>query len=105
MEYINIILIKLKKKIKKNNFLINLFIYNKFIYNQAQFDTLLKVFNFESKTKYTPPSKPTLYNPQQEIKVKLEDERKPIIEDQKRELIVPSNQGKENDFFSIYDED
>jgi hypothetical protein len=79
--------------------------YNKFIYNQAQFDTLLKVFNFESKTKYTPPPKPTLYNPQQEIKVKLEDERKPIIEDQKRELIVPSNQGKENDFFSIYDED
>jgi hypothetical protein len=79
--------------------------YNKFIYNQAQFDTLLKVFNFESKTKYTPPPKPTLYNPQQEIKVKLESERKPIIEDQKRELIVPSNQGKENDFFSIYDED
>jgi hypothetical protein len=79
--------------------------YNKFIYNQAQFDTLLKVFNFESKTKYTPPPKPTLYNPQQEIKVKLESERKPIIKDQKRELIVPSNQGKENDFFSIYDED
>lgn len=79
--------------------------YNKFIYNQSQFDTLLKVFNLESKTKYTPPPKPTLYNPQDQIKVKLESERKPIINDQKGDLIVPSNQNKETDFFSIYDED
>jgi hypothetical protein len=79
--------------------------YNKFIYNQSQFDTLLKTFNYESKTKYTPPSKPTLYNPQEEIKVKLEGERNSIAKKEERNLITPSNQGKQNDFFSIYDED
>ena len=79
--------------------------YNKFIYNQSQFDTLLKTFNYESKTKYVPPPKPKLYNPQEETKVKIEGERTPIVESPKRDLITPSNQGKENDFFSIYDED
>jgi hypothetical protein len=79
--------------------------YNKFIYNQSQFDTLLKTFNYESKTKYTPPPKPTLYNPQEEIKVKLEGERNSIAKKEERNLITPSNQGKQNDFFSIYDED
>lgn len=80
--------------------------YNKFIYNQSQFDTLLKVFNNESKTKYTPPAKPTLYNPQQEIKVTVEKNRKLAVEPKYQEPIVPITQTeKKNDFFSIYDED
>jgi hypothetical protein len=79
--------------------------YNKFIYNQAQFDVILKTFNYESNTKYTPPPKPTLYNPQEEIKVKVEPNRKqalPTINDQPPQPLV---QDKPNDFFSIYDED
>lgn len=79
--------------------------FNKFIYNQSQFDTLLRTFNYESKTKYTPPAKPNIYNPQEEIKVTVEHNRKQMIEEDLDEPMNPSLQGKDNDFFSIYDED
>ena len=79
--------------------------FNKFIYNQSQFDTLLRTFNYESKTKYTPPAKPNIYNPQEEIKVTVEHNRKQMIEEDLDEPLNPSLQGKDNDFFSIYDED
>lgn len=79
--------------------------FNKLIYNQSQFDPLLRNFNNESRTKYTPPAKPALYNPQEEIKVRVEDNRKRMIEPDSDEPMNPIVQGKENDFFSIYDED
>ena len=79
--------------------------FNKFIYGQSQFDTLLKTFNYESNTKYTPPTKPNLYNPQEEIKVKVENNRKQMVEEDLDEPMNPITQGKDNDFFSIYDED
>ena len=79
--------------------------FNKFIYGQSQFDTLLKTFNYESNTKYTPPAKPNIYNPQEEIKVKVENNRKQMVEENLDEPMNPITQGKDNDFFSIYDED
>lgn len=79
--------------------------FNKLIYNQSQFDPLLRTLNNESHTKYTPPAKPTLYNPQEEIKVTVEHDRKQTIQPDSDEPMNPIVQGKENDFFSIYDED
>lgn len=79
--------------------------FNKLIYNQSQFDPLLRNFNNESRTKYIPPTKPALYNPQEEIKVRVENDRKRMIEPDSNEPMNPTVQGKENDFFSIYDED
>jgi hypothetical protein len=88
--------------------------YNKFIYDQSKYDLLLRTFNYESKTGYTPPKKPNIYNPQSEVKIinenKIIKEIQPVVKETKEEKetiepILPSNQGKQNDFFSIYDED
>ena len=89
--------------------------YNKFIYEQSKFDIALRTLNYDTKTGYTPPKKPNIYNPQPEPKIITEKENirniiKPELEVKKESVenenpILPGNQGKQNDFFSIYDED
>jgi hypothetical protein len=87
--------------------------FNKFIYEQSKYDSLLRTFNFESKTGYVPPKKPNIYNPQTNITLKNESEvknnLKPVLpisnEDNTNAPILPGNQNKKSDFFSIYDED
>ena len=58
--------------------------------------------------------KPNIYNPQPEVKIITQKENinniiKPELKIEKeietKEPILPSNQGKNTDFFSIYDED
>jgi hypothetical protein len=88
--------------------------FNKFIYEQSKYDIALRTLNSDSKTGYVPPKKPNIYNPQPEVKIVTQKENinniiKPELKIEKeietKEPILPSNQGKNTDFFSIYDED
>ena len=89
--------------------------YNKLIYEQSKYDITLRTLNYDTKTGYTPPKKPNIYNPQPEVKITTAKENinniiKPELpvkleKIENKEPNLPGNQGKQNDFFSIYDED